>query len=666
MAKRSKNKKALSKANPAKFTDTVTVGQGLPAWCKHGWIFGVILLLAVLLTYQPVWDAGYIWDDDSLITSNPCIVGPLGLKEIWTTSAAEICPLTLTTLWVAHALWGLSPLPYHILNVFLHAACAVVLWRVLCRLQIPGAWLGAALWALHPVQVESVAWITEMKNTQSGLFFLLSILFFVKWLGARENDGQTGGGWNYALTLIFAALAMASKSSTVILPVVLCLCAWWIEGRWQWRNLARVAPIFLMSLAASATSIWTQKLQLATAVDPRLARPWTERLMTAGDAVWFYLGKLIWPHPLTTIYPRWEFDAAQWFSYLPLLILIVLLFILWLKRETGARAWFFTFAYFLAALLPVIGLVNLAWFLNSFVADHFQYLASMGPLALAGAGLVKIAKFILPTKPGLQANVCAALLLILGAMSWHRSWAYESQETLCTDTLAKNPDSWVAHNSLGVALSEKGRVDEAMAQFQRALEINPNFADAYNNLGNALLQTGQVDDAMAEYQKALVIDPNNINAHNNLGWALLQKGQVDEAIAECQKALEINPDFADAHGNLGIAFSLKGRADDAMAEFQKALAINPNDPKIHYNLGNVLLQKGQMDQATTEFQKALELDPNNARAHDKLGLIHFEKGQLDAAIADFQEALRLNPGDGAAQSNLAKAQALASRASESQ
>ena len=184
---------------------------------------------------MPVWWAGYIWDDDVVVVTNPVIVGPLGLKEIWTTGAADICPLTLTTFWLEHKLWGLDPLPYHLVNVFMHGACALVLWRVLRALLIPGAWLGAALWALHPLQVESVAWITEMKNTQSGLFFLLAIFYFVKTL----RDSAKGNG-PYALTLLFSALAMASKSSTVILPIVLCLCAWWVEGRWHWRHIAKV------------------------------------------------------------------------------------------------------------------------------------------------------------------------------------------------------------------------------------------------------------------------------------------------------------------------------------------------------------------------------------------------------------------------------------------
>src|SRR5271163_2441843 len=289
MAKRSRKKK---KAMGNGISTHVALVQAPPSWFGHDWFLGLILVLAVILIYQPVWYAGFIWDDDVHFTANPCIVGPLGLKEIWTTSAAQFFPLVLTTFWIEHALWGLAPLPYHLVNVLMHGAGAIVLWRVLRSLQAPGAWLGAALWALHPVQVESVAWITETKNTESGLFFLLSILFFVRWLRTRDLDGRIGGGWNYALTLLFAALAMASKSSTVILPVVLCLCAWWVEGRWQGRNLARVVPIFLMSIAAGVVSMWTLKVHGAN--DPRWALSWAERLAATGDAIWFYLGKLLW------------------------------------------------------------------------------------------------------------------------------------------------------------------------------------------------------------------------------------------------------------------------------------------------------------------------------------------------------------------------------------
>jgi len=611
MAKRSKKRKvAGSGVSPKVTAKSVGVQGPPPSWFRRDWLWGLILILFVIVTYTPVWQAGYVWDDDIVLTANPCIVGPLGLKEIWTTSAADICPLVLSTYWVEHALWGFEPLPYHLANVLLHGACAILLWRVLRSLQVQGAWLGATLWALHPVEVESVAWITETKNTESGVFFMLSILFFVRWLRAKNLSGRTGGSWNYALTLIFAALAMASKSSTVILPVVLCLCAWWIEGRWHWRNLARMVPIFLMSVAASALSLWTQGLQLITVHDPQWVRTWPERLATAGDAVWFYLGKLLWPHPLIAIYPRWQIDATQWVSYLPLLAVIIVLSLFWLRRERWSRACFFAFAYFIAALLPVLGLIDNYVFHYSLVFDHFQYLASIGPLALAGTGLARYSDCIIPKRPWLRSSLCAGLLLILGMASWQQAWVYESQETLWTDTVAKNPNCWVGQNNLGGILLQKGQVDKALAHYQKALEINPNYLDAQSNLGLALFQNGQVDEAVAQYQKILEIDPNSSATHYNFGNGLFQNGQLDEAIAQFQKALEINPYFVNAYSNLGQALLQKGQVDEAVAQYQKASEIDPNSFATHYNLGLALVQKGQPNEAITQFQETLRLKPD--------------------------------------------------------
>jgi tetratricopeptide (TPR) repeat protein len=659
MAKRSKRKKARSGEIPAKAAATQVVAPPQTSWFNRDWLWGLILVLAVILAYSPVWWAGFIWDDDEHVTANPVIIGPLGLKEIWTTSAARICPLVLTTFWLEHALWGLAPLPYHLVNVFMHAAGAILLWRVLRSLQAPGAWLGAALWALHPVQVETVAWITELKNTQSGVFYLLSILFLVRWLKSRTANDRSGDGWSYALTLLFAALAMASKSSTVILPLVLCLCYWWVEGRWHWRNLARVAPVFLMTVAAAAVSMWTQKLEGAN--DLVAPRSWPERLATAGDAVWFYLGKLLWPHPLIFIYPRWKIDAGQWVAYLPLAAALVVMAVLWLNRESWSRPWFFMFTYFVMALLPVLGLVDHYFLRFSLVGDHFQYLASMGPLALAGAGMVKLADSVIPKKVWLQSSLGAGLLLFLAVLSWQRAWAYNNEKTLWTDTIAQNPNSWLARNNLGNILLKEGQVDHAMVEFQTALEINPNYDLAHNNLGLTLLFKGRMGEATAQFQKALEINPNYYLAHINLGVALAQKGQIDEAMAQFQKALEINPNLVDAHANLGNVLLQKGQVDEAMVQFQKALEINPNMAGVFYNLGNALLQKGQVDNAMAQFQKALEINPNLADAHTSLGNALLQKGQISEAIEEFQEALRLKPDDITAQKNLAQAEAMARR-----
>ena len=601
----------------------ITVSPISAAWLKDDWLWGLILALAVIVVYSPVFWAGFVWDDDVMITNNPVIVGPLGLREIWTTTAADICPLTLTFFWVEHKLWGLNPLPYHLVNVCLHGAGAIVLWRVLRRLQVPGAWLGAALWALHPVMVESVAWISEMKNTLSGFFFLLSILFFVRGLETGNLHERKGWDWNYPLTLLCAALAITSKSSTLILPLVLCLCAWWIEGRWQWRNLAKVAPIFLLSIAAGLVSLWTQRL--GGGDDPRWRQTWPERLVNAGDAVWFYLGKLVWPHPMILIYPRWETNADRMLSYLPLLAVVIVWIILWYKRESWLRHTFFAYSYFLVALLPVLGLVQLFFLRYSFVVDHFQYLASMGPMALAGAGMFRLTGSFIPGGRWLQSTLGVGVLLTLGILSWQRAWVYESDEKLWTDTVAQNASCWVGHNNLGLILLREGHLDDAIAHCEQALQINPDFAEAHNNLGIALFQKGELGPAIAQGQEAVALNPNYAEAHNSLGNYLLTKGQLDGAVLEYQQAVEIKPNYAEAHYNLGIA----------------------------------LFKKGQVDEAIEQFEKFLEFNPNLPEAHNRLGIALYQKGRMDDAVVQFEEAVRLRPDYGDAQSNLAKAQAMA-------
>jgi tetratricopeptide (TPR) repeat protein len=294
------------------------------------------------------------------------------------------------------------------------------------------------------------------------------------------------------------------------------------------------------------------------------------------------------------------------------------------SRAAGPRACIFAFAYFLTALLPVLGLIDNYIFRYSLVFDHFQYLASIGPLALAGAGLAQTSDFVFPKKPWLQSALCAGLLFIVGFASWQRIWVYRSEETLWSDTVLKNPNSWVGHNNLGLAYFGKGQTDQAVEQFQKALEINPNYLDA----------------------------------HAALGVTLAQRGQLDEAISEYQKAFEIDPNYPGGRYNLGLAFFQKGRLDDAISQFQKALEIDPNYPRGHYNLGVAFFRKGRLDEAIEQYQMAVEINPKDAEAHANLGLSFFRKGQLDDAIAQFREALRLNPDLREVQAILAKAQAL--------
>jgi hypothetical protein len=233
---------------------------------RRDWFWALLLIAFVFIAYAQVFRADFIWDDESHLTRNPCVVGPLGLKEIWTSTQAVYYPLVLTTFWVMHKFFGLNPLPYHFLNVFLHAASAILLWRILQLIRVRGAWLGAALWALHPVMVQSVAWVTELKNTQSCVFYLLSILFFLDWEDQGEAvskppEQRIGGRRSlvFALSLLFFLLATLSKPSVVMLPFVLALCVWWMRGRIRWREALALAPFALISGVASAWTIWEQR-----------------------------------------------------------------------------------------------------------------------------------------------------------------------------------------------------------------------------------------------------------------------------------------------------------------------------------------------------------------------------------------------------------------------
>src|SRR5438552_14195641 len=342
---------------------------------------GVALVAAVALIYSRVGNAGFIWDDEQHLTQNPVIIGPLGLADIWTSARAVYYPLVLTTFWILHKFVGLNPLPYHLLNVAWHALAALLLWRVLIQLRVRGAWVGAAIWALHPVVVQSVAWITEMKNTQSAVFYLLAISLFL------QSRGRSQGRLLYWVSVLSFAAAITSKPSTVMLPVVLALCMWWREDKLVWRNLRALIPFILVSLIASAWTIWEQKFH-AGATGPDWVQAPLQRILISADAVWFYLLKLVWPHPLIFIYPRWDVDPSRWIAWIPLVALLVVATILFIKRNTVLRPVAFAFAYFVVTLFPVLDFFDIYFFRYSFVSDHFQYLASMGPLALAGAGVV--------------------------------------------------------------------------------------------------------------------------------------------------------------------------------------------------------------------------------------------------------------------------------------
>jgi tetratricopeptide (TPR) repeat protein len=605
----------------------------LRAWLDHPWLPGALLFVLVLIVYSPICWAGFIWDDDFYVTGNAAVIEPGGLVKIWTTHLADICPLVMTTFWIEHQLWGLNPLGFHLVNVAIHGTSAIVLWRLLRALEIPGAWLGAALWALHPVLVESVAWVAELKNTQSTFFYLLALLFFCHWLKtARRSD--------YGLALLFTLFAMASKTSTMILPLVFVLEAWWVDRRWSWSRVFALVPAFMLSVAAGLLSVWTQG-----AKDHGLwaARGFPERLITAGNAIWFYIGKLVVPYPLMTIYPRWQIDAANPLGWLPLLAVVAALLLFLIKRNSWGRWWFFTLAYFIAALLPVLGLVEHGFIRYSFVADHFQNLAAIAPLALAAAGLVRLEILLDPLRKKLMLIAVTAVVIVFAGITWTRVWAYQNEYAIWTDELAKNPATSLAYNKVGCFLSAKGQNDAAIENFHKALALDPNSFEALDNLGFALTKEGRTDEAIADYKKALQIKPDYLQTLINWGDVLMLSGQLDQALALFQKALDVAPESLQALNNIGMAYLQKGDVNKAREKFQQALADDSDFDEAWYNLGQVDARTGDVDGAISNYRRAVEIYPDYVDARASLGNALFQAGQIDEAVTEYQRALAVDP-----------------------
>lgn len=591
-----------------------------PRFADKPWLLAILLVLLAFVAYKPVFRAGFIWDDDDHLTANPTMTAPHGLRMIWSSlTYSRYYPLTLTTFWAERQLWGLNSGPFHMVNVAFHAANGILIFLILRRLRLPGAWLAAAVWVLHPVNVESVAWVTELKNTQSGLFFFLSVFCFLRFDGERNNH------W-YVAAVVCGLAAMLSKPSTVVLPLVLLLCAWWKHGKWQRGDVIRIIPFFGLALAMSALTVIEQRGHVlrAGATAWRLAP--AERLLIAGKAVWFYALKVLWPVPLTFVYPRWQVSSGSILAGLPLMGLIVVGWILWRRRsEPWYQAVWFGCAFFVAALLPVLGFFDVFYFRYSFVADHFQYLACVGLMTLVASGgtILCERKGRLAQQVGTVAAVL--LLLVLGMLTWRQTHIYHDAETLWRDTIAKNPQCWMAHNNLGTVLFESGRATEAIAECSDAVRLKPDDSEPHFNLGHILASVGRVQEAITNYQEILRINPNSADSYNDLGNALLQLGKFQEAITDFVQALRIKPDFAQAQNNLGSAFARTGNLPEAIVHFQEALRIKPDYPNAHYNLGNALEEAGRVEEAAAQFQEALRLNPGFTQAKLKLARLQSTK-----------------------------------------
>ncbi len=649
-----------------------------PAWWRRDGLFGLILVLAALAVYQPVWRAGFIWDDNDNVTANPTLRSLDGLRRIWTEPGAtqQYYPLTHTSFWAEYHLWGLNPLGYHLDNVLLHAISAILLWLGLRRLGVPGARLAAALFLLHPVCVESVAWITERKNALSGVFYLGSLLAAMRfWRLEGTGGGPTAGKYPrsapreagphgavkfYWLAFALYLCALGGKTAAVPLPAVIVLLVWWRHGRLAWRELWPVLPLVAVGTALGLVTMWVEKYHLGTMGAEWAFSP-AQRVLIAGQALWFYLGKLAWPHPLIFVYPRWRLDTASPLQWLAALTAVGGLLALWCARRGRWRPVFVAAVYFGLLLCPVLGFFNVYYFHYAFVSDHFQYLASIGPLTLAAAGITSALDRLGPNALALKTASSGALLLALATLTWRQLPMYADIESLYRSTIALNPACWLAYTNQGNLLMDRGDVDAAIASYQQALTYDPDYAYAHNDLATALLAKGRTEEAILNLQRALELQPDYPEANCNLGNALLAKGRVDAAIAQYEKALALRPAMADAHNNLGNALVRLGRVADAVPHYQQAVAARPGNAVTRYALGSALLQLGRTDEAVAQYEATLALRPDYEDALYSLGGALLQQGRTAEALGRLQRALELQPTDASAHASLGDALYLAGR-----
>jgi len=680
---------------------------------------------AALLAYLPSLRGSLLWDDEAHVTKQT-LRSLHGLWRIWFELGAsqQYYPVLHSAFWVEHRLWGDNTLGYHLVNVLLHATSACLFAQVLKKLfegrvaaGVPAAswrWFAAFLFALHPVCVESVAWISEQKNTLSTVFYLLSVLAYLRWTrsGTRQRFVL------YCLATLLFVLALLSKSVTATLPAALLVALWWKNGNLSWkRDAVPLIPWFAVGIASGLFTAWLER-NYGGAEGTMFAITFVGRCLLAGRVIWFYLGKLVWPANLMFIYPHWRMDPSQAWQYLYPLAALALLGLLWRQRRRfpGVLA---AFLFFVGTLFPALGFFNVYPFMYSYVADHFQYLASLGIIALAAAGWGWAAG----RWPAPGRIAAAAVLLLFGILTWRQCGNYRNSITLFQQTLERNPTCWMADNNIGMILFERGQVDEGVAHFERAersdpanplnyfhlgtvyyklrrypqaiaqlreaIRLDPDQAGGHYTLANVLADTDHPAEALEQYHTALRLKPAQSEFRANLGNLLIKLGRIDEALEQYEEEVRLSPKSAPAHSNLGITLVRLNRWREALSEFREELLLDPKSATPHFdygtalmssddllgaadqftealkinpdytdarvNLGVVLTRTGRRSEALEQFGLAVRHDPSSPSAHTNYGVGLAGAGRLDEAIAEFREAIRLRPSDPEEHADLAKA-----------
>ena len=602
----------------------------------------LLLVIMTVVAYLPATRCGYVWEDDYYLVENPLLVAPDGLSQIWFSKGVlpQYYPMVFTSFRLEYALWGWNPMGYHITNILLHVINGLLLWCILRCLSIPWAWLAAAIFILHPVQVESVAWITERKNVLMAFFLFPS---FLAWIRFVDRSHQRRYAWPlYVLSLLLYALALLSKTTACTMPAAMILSLWIKRVPINVKRWFQVSPYVLLGLAMGMVAFWWEE-RLSGRALAEMEITLVERVLVASQALWFYIGKLAWPVNLAFSYPHWKFDVNNLLQYGWLFACLIVAWSMWYWRNKFGRGPIAAIVFFVATLSPLLGFIPLYTFFYSYVADHYQYVASIGPISLVAAIGYRLTARLGECGKAIAKIVVVLALVTLGTLTWNQCHIYKDLETLWRDTIRKNPESWLAHNNLGIAISRKGRIDEAARHYRRALQIKPDFAEALSNLGVTFKLRGKLDEAVSYYRKALQFEPGYVQGYYNFGIALEAQGKFDEAISYYRQAIKFKPNYADAHNNLALVLQSQGKFDEAIDHYLHVLRIKPDYTKAHNNLGLLLVGQGRLDQAINHYHRAIEIKPDYAKAHYNLGLVLEKQGKSKEAITHYKHAIKTDP-----------------------
>ena len=555
------------------------MSENLPVQASDSRAFGVrdaalggLLLFTLLLFYSPAIHGEFVFDDDRNVT--PAALTSLhGLWRIWVEPGAsfQYYPVLHTAFWIEHRIWGDAVFGYHLVNILLHCASAWLLVAILRKLALPGAWLAAFIFALHPVCVESVAWISEQKNTLSTVFYMASALAWLHFSGSRR--------WRwYLLAAAFFLMALASKTTAAILPAALLVIAWWRNGRLEWKR--DVLPLLPWFAGGAAFGLFSGRIEQKgyDIQSSDFSLNLLQHFLLASRDVWFYAGKLLWPVDLSFNYPRWQVNAADWRQWLfpaGLLAVAAVFFLLARRNRTPLAA----FLFFIGNLFPVMGFFYIGWFMFSFVADHFQYVASLGIIVPAAAGLALAARKTRPAAVRWATRAAIGLILfMLCSLTWGQCHIYNDMETLFHTTVDENPSSGMAHYNYGLVLLKiPDHLTEAMEQMETALRLRPEDVKLQDRIAFIFLTTpGRADEGIATLEQTLKIDPDDAYAHFLLGSTLaMMPGHIDEAITHLKASVRLNPNEPQSHLTLGDALFAMGRKQEAIAQYQEALRLDP-------------------------------------------------------------------------------------------